>query len=113
MYVESTNIIQKSFASGTQKRLPADQSINLKEENVGKPGKEPDLFRVKKLVVDVQNRLNDVELHFSVHEPSGRIVITVTEKSSGKVIREIPSSEILQMAAKMDEMVGMMFDKKI
>jgi flagellar protein FlaG len=61
----------------------------------------------------VQNRLNDVELHFSVHEPSGKIVVTVTEKSSGKVIREIPSSEILQIVAKMDEVVGMIFDKKV
>lgn len=39
------------------------------------------------------------------------MAITVTEKSSGKFIREIPSSEILQTAFKMDEMVGMIFGK--
>ena len=111
MYVESINISQKSLPPGSQGRVPADQAINLKEENAEKPVKEPDLSRVKALVADVQNRLNNVELHFSVHEPSGKLVVTVTEKSSGKVIREIPSSEILQIAAKMDEMVGMIFDK--
>jgi flagellar protein FlaG len=60
----------------------------------------------------VQNKLNDVDLHFSVNQSSGTIMVTVTEESSGKVIREIPSSESLQLAAKMDEMIGMIFDKK-
>jgi flagellar protein FlaG len=113
MNVESINISQKSLAPGTQKRLPADQKINLKEENAEKPVKEPDSSHVKELLSDVRNRLNNVELHFSVHEPSGKIVVTVTEKSSGKVIREIPSSEILQIVAKMDEMVGVIFDKNV
>lgn len=113
MYVESINIPQKALVPGTQERLPADQAINLKEESAGKPVKEPDLSLVKELVVDVQNRLNNVELHFSVHDPSGKIVVTVTEKSSGKVIREIPSSESLKIAAKIDEMVGMIFDQKV
>ena len=110
MYVESANISQKSLASGTQERLPVDQATNLREENVCKPVREPDPSRIKELLSDVQNKLNDVELHFSVHKPSGKIVITVTEKSSGKLIREIPSSEILQIVAKMDEMVGVIFD---
>ena len=99
------------MALGTQERLPADQAINLREENAGKTVKEPDSSCIKELVADVQNKLNDTEPHFSVHEPSGKMAITVTEKSSGKFIREIPSSEILQTAFKMDEMVGMIFGK--
>lgn len=111
MSVELINISQKSSAIGTLKRLPADRTINLKEENVEKPVKEPDSSRVKALVADLQSQLNNTDLHFSVDEPSGRIMITVTEKSSGKVIREIPSSEILHLAANMDAMIGMIFNK--
>lgn len=111
MSVELINISQKSSAIGTLKRLPADRTINLKEENVEKPVKEPDSSRVKALVADLQSQLTNTDLHFSVDEPSGRIMITVTEKSSGKVIREIPSSEILQLAANMDAMIGMIFNK--
>jgi flagellar protein FlaG len=40
------------------------------------------------------------------------MMVTVTDESSGKVIREIPSREILELAAKIDEMVGMIFDQK-
>jgi flagellar protein FlaG len=39
-------------------------------------------------------------------------MITVIDESTGKVIREIPESEILELAAKMKEMVGMLFDQK-
>lgn len=112
MYVEPINISQKSSAPKTQKRLPADKAINLKEKNVEKPVKEPESSRVKALVADVQNKLNDVGLHFSVDRSSNTIMVTVTEKSSGKVIREIPSSEVIQLAARMDEMSGLLFDKK-
>ena len=111
MYVKLINISQQSLAYGPGKasnRL----SENLKEENVGKPVKESNSSRVKEPVAEVQNKLNNVDLHFSVHEATGKIMVTVTEKSSGEVIREIPSSDSLQHAAKMDEIVGMFFNKK-
>jgi len=112
MYIEPINISQKGSAPGTQKRLPADKELNLQAANVEQPVKEPDSSQVKALVADIQNNLNNVDLHFSVHQSSGKIMVTVTEESSGEVIREIPSSEILQLEAKMDEMVGMIFDQK-
>jgi len=111
MYVEPINISQKISAIGTQKRLPAESAINLKEENVEKPAKEPDSSRVKALIADVQSNLNNTDLHFSVHQSSGTIMVTVIDESTGKVLREIPSSEILQLAARMDEMIGMILDK--
>ncbi len=40
------------------------------------------------------------------------MMVTVVDESNGKVVREIPSHEILDLAAKMDEMVGMIFDQK-
>ena len=106
MNIEPTNISQKNSAPGNPKRLPAD--------NAGKkPVKEPDSQQIKSLVQDVQDKLNNVDLHFSVHKSSGTIMVTVTEKASGKVIREIPSSETLHLAAKLDEMVGIIFDQKV
>ncbi len=56
--------------------------------------------------------ISDVDLQFSVHEASGQVVVVVREESTGKVIREIPSTEVLNLAAKFDDMVGMLLDKK-
>jgi flagellar protein FlaG len=52
-----------------------------------------------------------VDLQFSVHEASGEIMVTVRDESSGEVIREIPPSEMLDLAARLGEMVGLLFDQ--
>ena len=111
MYVGSANIPPISLRPGPQERFPADRPINLKTENGKKYLEELDISRLKELVASARNSLNGVELQFSVHKPSGRMVTTVREKSSGKVLRQVPSSELLKIAAKVHEMVGMLFDK--
>jgi len=58
------------------------------------------------------NIIHNVDLQFSVNKDSGRIMVTVTDKDTGEVIREIPPSEIVKFAEKFDEMVGMIFDQK-
>ncbi len=80
-----------------------------------KEEKRPDFSDIANRVVDARRNLkimHDKNLNFSVHEASGQVMVTVTDETTGEVIREIPSSEILNLAAKLDEMVGMLFDKK-
>jgi flagellar protein FlaG len=57
--------------------------------------------------------MRDVGLHFSVHETTGRTVVRVVDKETEKLIREIPPEEFLNLAAKLDEMIGIIFDKKV
>jgi flagellar protein FlaG len=85
------------------------------DKEVQQPFKRADLPDLEELAADVQKNLNimhNVDLQFSVHKASGQIMVTVIDESTGKVVREIPPSEILELAAKMDEMVGMIFDQK-
>ena len=58
------------------------------------------------------NIIHNVNMIFSVHEKSGRIMVTISDKETGEVIREIPSSEILNFSAKLNEMVGLLFNQK-
>ena len=114
MRVEPT-VSVKSQAPAVQARLPAEQATNQKVKEVQQPVKSVDLPDLEELASDVQKNLNimhNVDLQFSVHKASGQMMITVIDESTGKVVREIPSSEILELAAKMDEMVGMIFDQK-
>ena len=115
MRVEIITSSVKSQSPPVQARLPAEQAMNQKEKEVQPPGKRENLPDPEELVADVQKNLNimhNVDLQFSVHKSSGQMMITVIDESTGKVVREIPSSEILELAARMDEMVGMIFDKK-
>ena len=106
MKVESINIPQKSQAPKTEEVVRGNTAVNLKEkEKPQKPAEVP--------IVDIQNKLNTRGVQFSVDNPTGKIKVIVYEKSSGKVIREIPSSEILKLSANMDKMMGIIFDKKV
>jgi len=51
------------------------------------------------------------ELSIEVHRGTGKIMVQVISKSDGKVIREIPAEELLDLAAKMEEVVGVIFNK--
>lgn len=115
MKVESITTSVKSQAPAVQARLPAEQATNPKDKEVQQAVNGRDLPDLEELAANVQKNLNimhKVDLQFSVHKASGKMMVTVVDESSGKVVREIPSREILELAARMDEMVGMIFDKK-
>ena len=51
-------------------------------------------------------------VQFTLHEDSGRMMVEVIDDSTSEVIRTIPSKEILDLAAKIGELVGTLLDKK-
>ena len=107
MLVETVNITGNNPIPTAQGRSPTEKRIS------GNYRKEPDSSRP--MVADLQNNLkmiSNVDLQFSVHEASGEIMVTVRNEDTGKVIREIPPSETLNLAAKIDEMIGIIFDQK-
>ncbi|MBW1960455.1 MAG: flagellar protein FlaG [Deltaproteobacteria bacterium] len=67
---------------------------------------------LNKLEKDIE-LIHHIGLHFSVHEKTGRTVVKVVNKDTQKVIREVPPEKILDLAAKLEEMIGILFDKKV
>jgi flagellar protein FlaG len=57
--------------------------------------------------------MHSVDLQFSVQEKSGRTIIKVMDKANSEVIREIPSKTVQALAIKIDEVLGLLFDKKV
>lgn len=49
----------------------------------------------------------------SVHEETQAIMIKVMNKETGDIIREVPPEKILDLAAHMMEITGMIIDKKV
>lgn len=78
----------------------------------GEPAAENvDLRALTEAVHEKISMIHNVDLQFSVHEGSGQMVVTVMDSLTGEVIREIPPSEILNLAARLDEMIGLLFDQ--
>ncbi|MEN8257436.1 MAG: flagellar protein FlaG [Thermodesulfobacteriota bacterium] len=67
-----------------------------------------------KIAEDIQRRFDSMgaSLGFSVNEETEDIVMEVTDRESGDLIRQIPSEEVLALRAKLDELVGLLFDQE-
>jgi flagellar protein FlaG len=57
--------------------------------------------------------MHNVGLEFSVHKKTGETVVKVVDRDTGKLIRQIPSQEMLDLADKLEAMMGILFDKKV
>ena len=105
----------ESIALSSQTRLPAGQEAIQRYDNAEKSVQTLSPAELSELAADTQKNMNiihNVNLQFSVNKESGRVMVIVTDETTGKVIREIPPEEIVKFAEKFDEMVGMIFDKK-
>ena len=115
MLIEPTNL--NTFQ--TDPTLAGQSENNMAEKSeeswkIEQEQPEEDTTKLAEKVVDVQKSLDivqDTELQFSIHKGTGEKMITVTDRSSGELVREIPSKEFLDLAAKIDQMIGLIFDK--
>ncbi|WP_417350009.1 flagellar protein FlaG [Ferrimonas sp.] len=55
----------------------------------------------------------DKDIRFHIDEDTSRSVVKVVEASSGDVIRQIPSEEVLELAARMSEASGLLVKEEI
>ena len=62
-------------------------------------------------VTDMQDYVDAAgrNLQFQLDDDSGRMVVTVTEASTGDVIRQMPSEEALRLAENLAEMSSVLF----
>ncbi|TLX57278.1 hypothetical protein DN824_11655 [Stutzerimonas nosocomialis] len=65
-------------------------------------------------VTDLQSRMQNVQrdLNFSVDDSTGEVVVKVIDGESGKVVRQIPSEEVLKLAEQLDGVRSLMFEAK-
>lgn len=79
-----------------------NEEIKITEENLNE-------------AVDKLNKTANVfdrALRFQVHDETHRTVVTVVDTANDKVIRQYPSEEVLDMVAKVENYLGLIFDKK-
>lgn len=67
--------------------------------------------KIKKAVEQFNKNANS-EAVFGIHEATNRVTIKIVDKSSKKVIKELPPEKTLDMIAKVWEMAGILVDEK-
>ena len=98
------------------RKIIANQQIKEKK-NVedGQKGKE-DVQISQDLLDGLEhdiNTIHNVGLNFSIHKESGRTIVKVVEKNTGDLIKQIPAEEVLKLIDRMDDMLGILFDKRV
>ena len=68
---------------------------------------------VEKLNKKLESQNQDLNVGFSVDAESGRIVVRISDATSGKLVRQIPSEETLEFARNVKEGKGLLLNTKI
>lgn len=69
---------------------------------------------VQAAVEEVQVRMDQMgtNLQFAMDKVAEDIVVKVTDKESGELIRQIPSEDVVKLRKKLEELTGLLFDEK-
>lgn len=104
------NAIQSKQVKSTVESKATEQSIAEVETEKRLAVKALDDEQEQKAIEEVASKLQefvnliDKQLEFKVDDDSGRHVVTVSDKLSGDVIRQIPSEEVLRLARNLSEL---------
>jgi flagellar protein FlaG len=60
-------------------------------------------------IVDLYNK----QIHFKVHKEAQQLMVQVMDKESNKIIAEYPPKELLDLAVRIKEVIGLFVDKKV
>ena len=95
---------------------PAGGLLRKDSNGTGLPASAPiDTATARKIMESIRQNMEslNVTISFSRYGKNGQnIAITILEKDTGKVVREIPPQEMQRLSMKMEELVGMIFNDR-
>ena len=68
--------------------------------------------RIRKAMQELSKKSQNVTAEFGIHEKTNRITIKMVDKTTKKVIKELPPEKMLDMMARIWEMSGLIVDEK-
>jgi len=89
-------------------------NVNAQTERSKEEETENRKIPVRQMVSMVNNFVQSVstKIQFQFDPESEQSIIIVTEKDTGKLIRQIPSEEMLELIKKMEEISGIIFHRR-
>ncbi|WP_350594247.1 MULTISPECIES: flagellar protein FlaG [unclassified Pseudoalteromonas] len=102
----------KQADTQNQQRLQQNQYEKNNQEVTAQPLEREQLEKMAQQLQDFMGEMNR-SLQFKVDEDSGRDVIKVLDKTSGEVIKQYPSEEVLSLVSKLSETAGLLIDQTV
>ena len=110
--------LQNQNPSSNDKPVEAIKSQQTSEPANALEAAEQNKQKTEEDLKEAVDKLNktavifDRSLRFQIHDKTHRTMVSVIDIVQDKVIRQIPNEEVLDLVAKMDDYLGMIFDKK-
>ncbi|EAH6215178.1 flagella length regulator FlaG [Campylobacter jejuni] len=120
-----------ALANISQRTSETQASLNIQtDRSQGQEGDDGQQRGVSEKLADITKKLNeqmdsldtkklneqmdslDTNVRFGYSDKIGSMYISVTEKSTGREIRQIPSEEAMRLAEYFRDVIGMIFDKE-
>lgn len=95
---------QQVGGAEVSKEEAAAQAAVGEKATVSREQVESAVSTIQEFVQSVRRNVN-----FTLEDASGRVVVKVTDASSGDIIRQIPSEEALQLAESLEEVRSLLF----
>jgi len=120
-YAKSQNSVSNVLlAENIDNNIKQGENVPL-QDAVGKTVDKADVKQpltpeqLEKVAQQLQDFVGEMNrgLEFSVDKDSGRDVIKVIDKTSGDLVKQYPSEEVLTLVAKLSDMVGGFVDAKV
>lgn len=104
---KNTEVEREGVANKVQ--VKGQEKVALEEEK-----KEPTSKQIKSALEQANQKakMTKTACEFAYDEATRRISITVKDKATDEVIREIPAEETLEMISKIWEFAGLLVDEK-
>lgn len=101
-------------ASRSEPALPSATAAAKPDAQAGAEDARDVRARLDAAVSDIQKHVQGVRrnLNFSIDDATGDVVVKVIDGDSGKVVRQIPSEEVLKLAARLEDMRSLMFETR-
>lgn len=107
-----------AVAAAQPARTPEAPKPQPVEAAMPAPQAKPDPQETRRALEEATTQLNkqmqrnNRDLSFSVDDVSNKVVVTVKNRESGEVVRQIPSEVALRVAHNLDNIKGLMQDEK-
>ncbi|MDO4673935.1 FlaG family protein [Campylobacter sp.] len=101
---------QKASETKTQ-QVVAQQKAQQEQRQEKQELDAQQLDSIAKKLNEQMERLG-ADLHFGYNDKINSLYLSVTEKSTGREIRRIPSEEAMRLTEHFRDVIGLIFDKK-
>ncbi|REK69567.1 flagellar protein FlaG [Paenibacillus paeoniae] len=88
--------------------LPVNTQNHIQSETLTNEFVKKNIDRILQAV-----KMPDTEIDRSIHEVTKQVIYKVRDKASGEIIRQFPEEKVVEAAAKLIELTGIMVDQKV